>query len=86
MAKSSVRYVCAACGAVSLSWAGKCQQCGQWNTLQEEVITDVRYGREDGSILSPSSVHAFAKEDQPRLQSTIPDVDTVLGGGIVVGA
>jgi DNA repair protein RadA/Sms len=84
MAKSSVRYVCAECGAISLSWAGKCQQCGNWNTLQEEVVADP--SRTSGTVLKPASVETFARHDQRRLVSTISDVDTVLGGGIVIGS
>jgi DNA repair protein RadA/Sms len=86
MAKSSVRYVCAECGALSLSWAGKCQQCEQWNTLQEEVISDAASSLRTGTVLSPTSVEASANKDQKRLVSSIPDVDAVLGGGIVAGS
>lgn len=83
MAKPSVRYVCAECGAISLSWAGKCQQCGNWNTLQEEVVTEPTHA---GTVLKPASVETFAKKDQRRLVSSISDVDAVLGGGIVIGS
>src|SRR3546814_2080904 len=38
MAKSSSRYVCQDCGAVQPKWAGKCEACGAWNTLIEEVV------------------------------------------------
>ncbi|MCA9328102.1 DNA repair protein RadA, partial [Candidatus Saccharibacteria bacterium] len=37
MAKHSAKYVCGNCGAQSAAWAGRCSQCGEWNTLQEEV-------------------------------------------------
>ena len=37
MAKNSVKFVCSSCGAQSSAWAGRCSQCGEWNTLQEEV-------------------------------------------------
>ena len=36
MARSAVTYVCQQCGARSLKWAGKCDDCGAWNTLVEE--------------------------------------------------
>ena len=38
MAKSGTRFVCQTCGATSPKWGGKCQDCGAWNTLQEEAI------------------------------------------------
>ena len=37
MAKSSTNYVCSACGASSPKWAGKCDACGEWNSLSEEA-------------------------------------------------
>jgi DNA repair protein RadA/Sms len=89
MGKKSVQYVCANCGTVYQSWAGKCQQCGQWNTLQEEAMLDtaVTGGKaSNGRVLSPISVTASTKHDQQRLLTGIKDVDSVLGGGIVVGS
>src|SRR5580700_3951803 len=86
MAKPSVRYVCADCGAVALSWGGKCQQCGAWNTLQEETFHDTGPVAKAGSVLASASADTLAKHDQKRLASNISDVDTVLGGGIVIGS
>jgi DNA repair protein RadA/Sms len=89
MGKKSVQYVCANCGTVYQSWAGKCQQCGEWNTLQEEAVLDtaVTGGKpSSGRTLSPVSVTASVKHDQQRLHTGIGDVDTVLGGGIVIGS
>ena len=39
MAKSTTLYVCQNCGASSSKWAGKCDACGEWNTLIEEAAT-----------------------------------------------
>jgi DNA repair protein RadA/Sms len=86
MAKPIVRYVCADCGAVSLSWAGKCQQCDAWNTLQEETFAGGSSVTKTGRVLSPASVDALVRHDQRRLICNISDVDTVLGGGIVIGS
>ncbi|HEV2402901.1 MAG TPA: DNA repair protein RadA [Candidatus Saccharimonadales bacterium] len=88
MAKTTIRYVCGACGAISLSWSGKCQQCGNWNTLQEEVVPDVS---DDGlpllgKSLTPASVSKLIHRDQRRLASGWADVDQVLGGGFVAGS
>jgi DNA repair protein RadA/Sms len=87
--KQSVRYVCANCGAFALSWAGKCQQCGAWNTLQEEMIIENTPGggvATTGNVLSPHSVGKSIQRDQNRLMTGIHDVDSVLGGGIVEGS
>lgn len=89
MAKRSTKYVCSNCGAFSQSWAGKCQQCGAWNTLQEEMVMESGPdGRiaSNGHILVPTSVDKSVQKDQKRLVSGIDDFDTVMGGGIVVGS
>lgn len=38
MAKSSRSFICQACGAVHSKWGGKCESCGEWNSLSEEVV------------------------------------------------
>jgi DNA repair protein RadA/Sms len=89
MAKKNIRYVCTNCGALSQSWAGKCQQCGAWNTLQEEVMIDSSFnggGSSTGRALQSASVEAMVAHDQKRILTDMPDVDTVLGGGIVAGS
>lgn len=89
MAKRNIRYVCTNCGATSLSWAGKCQQCDEWNTLQEEAIIDggIAGGvASKGHVLTPASVSSLVAKDQKRMKTGMNDVDTVLGGGIVAGS
>src|SRR5262245_10185069 len=89
MAKKNIRYVCANCGAVSISWAGKCQQCGAWNTLQEEAVLEPSLSGgaiSSGRALAPASVDKLVAKDQKRLVTGMPDVDVVLGGGIVMGS
>ena len=36
MAKSRIQFICQNCGSVHQRWAGKCDACGEWNTLVEE--------------------------------------------------
>lgn len=87
--KQNVRYVCTNCGAMALSWAGKCAQCGAWNTLQEEIILETTSGggvASSGQVLTGNSLSAAIARDQKRLAVGMPDVDAVLGGGIVVGS
>jgi DNA repair protein RadA/Sms len=86
--KQAVRYVCTNCGAMQSSWAGRCAQCGEWNTLQEEaVLTATVAGKvSHGRSLQTGSVSSSVAHDQTRLSTGIPDVDAVLGGGIVPGS
>lgn len=88
MAKERVRYVCSNCGEVSLSWAGKCPQCGEWNTLTEERVMESVPGKiaSSGRTLTGASVSSLVTRDQKRLETNIQDVDVVLGGGFVVGS
>jgi len=88
MKKNSVRYVCTNCGEQAQSWAGKCPHCGAWNTLQEELVIGNAFGNpaNPGRVLTPASVGGSVQHDQERLQTGMPDVDVVLGGGIVIGS
>src|SRR5882757_3388842 len=88
MAKSDkVRYVCSNCGAVSMTWSGRCNQCGEWNTLQEQVEINAESLARGGHMLTPSNITQLTKTDTlKRLQTGMGDVDTVLGGGIVQGS
>lgn len=85
--RPSVRYVCSNCGAMSASWAGRCPQCGEWNTLQEEAqIVVGGSASSQGRLLKPARVDALVGHDQPRLKTGMEDVDLILGGGIVAGS
>jgi DNA repair protein RadA/Sms len=86
--KPSVIFVCSKCGAVYSSYAGRCAQCGEWNTLEEQLnITSVG-GKvvSGGSTLVVSSVSDSLQADQPRLVTGLNEVDDVLGGGFVAGS
>jgi DNA repair protein RadA/Sms len=86
--KTSVKYVCSNCGAMTASWAGRCPQCGEWNTLNEELSIDSRPGAiaASGNTLKAERVDGLVGKDLPRLTSGISEIDDVLGGGIVAGS
>lgn len=88
MAKKEIReYVCANCGAVSATWSGKCHVCGEWNTLVEQKTVRSSGSSSGGSaVLQPQSVASSVSHDHQRMISTIEDVDTVFGGGVVAGS
>jgi DNA repair protein RadA/Sms len=92
MAKKPVtKFVCNNCGAMTAAWAGRCPQCGEWNTLEEEVQI-VSTGKSGalaggaGRALAAQNVSELVAADQPRLATGIADVDAILGGGIVSGS
>ncbi len=88
MAKKNLRYECSNCGAIASSWAGRCQSCGEWNTLQEQLLVDsVSEATRGGAALSPQSLKTATKSGkEPRLISGMKEVDNVLGGGFVAGS
>jgi len=87
MAKTKTRYICNNCGAESSVWAGKCFNCGEWNTLEEAIIAaPASSGSGSGTQLRPISSKQAIKSDEKRLQSGLHDVDVVLGGGVVTGS
>ena len=81
------QYVCANCGAVSSKWQGRCEACGEWNTLSEEASASapvaLRTGRGTPVELMPLS---GVTADLPRTLSGIGEFDRVVGGGIVPGS
>lgn len=92
--KPTVRYACSNCGAITSAWAGRCPQCGEWNTLQEEVSLVAGVAGSGslggkaiaGTVLQAEAVGSVVAHDQPRIGSHMVDVDTVLGGGVVPGS
>ena len=85
--RSIVKYVCSNCGATSLSWTGRCQSCGEWNTLQEQLDVAAALSNEPSKILQPKTIKKVTAEaDKGRLSTGISDVDLVIGGGFVPGS
>jgi len=90
MAKRRSSFVCQACGAVSSQWSGRCDSCGEWNTIVEETV-------DSGIGSGPKAAVAAGKpaelttlsgetEDAPRVATGISELDRVTGGGFVVGS
>ncbi|MGE3064962.1 MAG: DNA repair protein RadA [Hyphomicrobiaceae bacterium] len=86
-AKSS--FVCQNCGALSPRWAGKCPECGEWNSMVQETAATPA----PGSGLSRASGRAVewhtldgATDDAPRIATGNAELDRVTGGGIVPGS
>lgn len=89
MAKARSNFVCQNCGASYPKWTGKCENCGEWNTLVEQIVetkgaSAVARSHSRGKILKPQSMRSIAAEDSvKRLPTGIADLDSVLGGGIL---
>lgn len=86
MAKSST-YTCASCGASHKKWAGRCETCGEWNSITEEVALSAG---PKGKTLGASKgqrveLSYLSSKDAPLQRSMfgIDELDRVLGGGLV---
>lgn len=94
MVKVKSKYVCQNCGASYSKWAGRCENCGEWNTLLEQVApteTEVKSALAKGAVsgkkLEAVSINTIEPSDAgSRLLTGFPDLDTVLGGGILLGS
>ena len=91
MAKKKTSYLCSACGYETPRWMGKCPECGAWNTLeevlqQEAEVTAKPYKQRGGTGSVAVPMKEIATGSQVYTQSGIPELDRVLGGGIVEGA
>ena len=83
MAKSkpAVQYACTECGTTSARWFGKCPGCAAFGTLVEEVVGQVAAAKAPPKpLLRLMDVSA---EEAARISTGIPELDRVLGGGLV---
>jgi DNA repair protein RadA/Sms len=91
MAKAKTQFVCQNCGATYPKWSGKCENCDEWNTLVEQAPVSsgksiVARSGSSGRLLTPQTMQAISHEASvARLTTGIPDLDIVLGGGILPG-
>ncbi len=88
MSKRSLSFICQNCGAAASRWQGKCEACGEWNTLVEEGAE-----RPSGPGRKPGKGRLFTLEplageahDALRLPCGIAEIDRVTGGGFVRGS
>ena len=94
--KSKTNFVCSNCGANFAKWAGRCENCNEWNTLTEQVInsaeeasakTAIARGQVSGKALNPDKIGDIIPSDaKARLKTEFKDLNTVLGGGILQGS
>lgn len=82
MAKKATVFACTECGAQANKWIGRCPECNAWNSYAEEA-TAPQASPSD----APQPITRIGAETAvPRLSTTLPGVDRVLGGGVVPGA
>ena len=93
MAKLRAKFVCQNCGTAHAKWAGRCENCGEWNTLVEQELpteaeakSALARGAVSGKKLAAVSINEIEPSDAgSRLKTGFPELDNVLGGGILLG-
>jgi len=90
MVKTKIAYVCNACGASHGGWAGRCNACGAWNTIEQQIdVSDssrAEQALKSGNVLTTVALDKKLAKPTQRLSMAIKDIDDVLGGGIVPGS
>jgi DNA repair protein RadA/Sms len=90
MAKSKPLFTCQNCGANYPKWTGKCENCGEWNSLVEQAVSSgksvVAKSASSGRVLTPQTMQSISTEESVKRMTTgYEDLDIVLGGGILPG-
>ena len=91
MPKTKTVFICQNCGAESAKWIGRCPSCKEWNTYHEELIAPVSSARASSFITDqekrkPELLHTIDPGEHHRQKTGIPELDRILGGGLVPGS
>ena len=89
--KSKSVFVCSNCEYETAKWLGKCPDCGEWNTFEEQIKQTQPVKSRNGYNLKPKSVTSYRlneieNDNEVRYKTGMVELDRVLGGGIVKGS
>ena len=93
MAAAKTLWYCTNCGNESPKWMGRCPACGEWNTMVEAPVEKKSAGSGSKGLAAKASnsrkpvyLKEIDRSKEPRLLLGLPEVDRLLGGGIVPGS
>jgi DNA repair protein RadA/Sms len=88
MAKGKTTFFCQSCGNEFSKWTGQCPACKEWNTLVEEEkpITAGKSRSRSDSRREVVKISDVVSQEGERYLTGIPELDRVLGGGLVKGS
>lgn len=90
MAKVKIKFACTECGTEAPKWLGKCPGCGAWNTMVEEKEKVVKTQGIGTSIIGakekPVPIIHIDNGQEPRIETSLGELNRVLGGGVVPGS
>lgn len=89
--KTKTVYVCSSCGYETSKWLGKCPDCGEWATLEEQVKREIPQKNGKSLARTMQSVTSYPiseikTDTELRYKTGMKELDRVLGGGIVKGS
>jgi DNA repair protein RadA/Sms len=85
MSKQKSSYRCAECGWETAKWVGRCGECQAWGSVAEAGAPQLRTSA--GPVTSPAvPIASVSVEESTARPSGVPELDRVLGGGLVPGA
>ena len=88
--KAKTVFYCTECGNETAKWAGRCQNCGAWNTITEQVVPkSAPAGKSRPSGMVRAKAHPVTEleiSEELRFATGMGELDRVLGGGAVKGS
>jgi DNA repair protein RadA/Sms len=82
--KATTIFSCTECGSQASKWVGRCPECNAWNSYAEEEAAAV-VGKGLSAAAAPVPIDAIRADIAPRISTDLPNLDRVLGGGLVIG-
>lgn len=86
MGKKKIEFVCSACGARFPKWTGRCNHCGEWDTLKETIDKPHKKSWIEGESQPRKLSQIQIAESEERWKTSVFEFDRVVGGGIVRGS
>ena len=86
MAKKAAIFSCTECGNQATKWLGRCPECNAWNSYAEEEAPRTTPATALSASSAPVAIDEIEADLVPRFSTRLPNLDRVLGGGLVAGA
>ncbi len=87
MSKNSKKiYICDYCGEEQITWSGKCNNCGNWNTLKEITVAHESNNNHYNNDLEIKKISEIKNDENIRIKTGMLELDRVLGGGLIRGS
>ena len=84
--KIKTTYCCVNCGASFPKWMGQCSQCGDWNSIKEEVVRKQQSNKLISKENKVKEINEIESLDKERIIFNDNEFNRVLGGGLVKGS